>query len=589
MENLDIADLLGEFADLLEIKGANPFRIRAYRNALRTIGAETRSMASMVEADADLTELPGIGKDLAAQIRELVTTGSLASLVELRKEVPPGVRDLLSLSGLGPKKAARLWKELEVASVEEAEEAAQSGRVASLSGFGAKSAERLLVSIEEFRRHQGRILLSEADERIRPILEWMRAAPGVTAVEGAGSWRRRRETVGDLDVIVACDESPGPVVDQFTKYPSVARVDGAGDTKASVVLRSGLQVDLRVVPQAVFGAALHHFTGSKEHNVAMRRRAQKMGLRVSEWGVFPEPEGVTPVGGAAAAVESLAGSTEEDVFEVLGLQWIPPVLREDRGEIEASLEDALPELVTAADLHGDLHMHSTWSDGKTSIREMVEACRDRGYSYMAISDHSQAVTVANGLTPDRVREQWLEIDEIRAAVEGIEVFRSLEVDILRDGSLDMPDEILADLDLVIVSVHSHFDLPGKEMTDRIIRGLEHPSVHILGHPTGRLLGRRDPYAVDVEAVLQAAVDFGVAVELNANPRRLDLSDRWVRRASDLGVLVAIDTDAHRPGGLDLMGYGLDQAGRGWLRAEHVLNAKPVDEFRSWLSGRRGGS
>ncbi len=586
LNNDQINQALSELADLLEIRGANPFRVRAYRNAVRTIQGLTRPLAEMVEAGEDLTELPGIGTDMASHIRELLEAGSLQLLGETAQEVPRSLTALVKLEGLGPKKVKRLWEELGVTDLDELEEALEAGRVQTLDGFGKKSAEKALRSLHAFRKRQGRFLRAKARDELTPLLEALSRAPGVERLEVAGSFRRGRDTVGDADILARVEggeEERSAVVQLFTSFPEVEEVGMAGDTRASVVLKSGFPVDLRIVPGESFGAALHYFTGSKEHNVRIRSLAQRKGLRVNEYGVFKVDDGGN---GNPRSGTRVGGECEEEVFQAVGLPWIPPELREDRGEVEAAGDDALPHLVELEDVRGDLHMHSTWSDGRNSIREMVEACRGRGYEYMAITDHSQAVRVANGLTPERVRKQWEEVEEIRGEVEGIALLRGLEVDILKDGSLDMPDEILAELDVVLAAVHSHMGMEEAEMTRRIISALEHPAVNILVHPTGRLLTRRDPYAVDMEAVLTAAAELDVAVELNANPYRLDLHDLHVKRARELGLRISVATDAHRIGHLNFMEGGLLQARRGWLRKEDLLNSLSLDELRRRL-GRRG--
>jgi DNA polymerase (family 10) len=587
MENLDVARTLEELADLLEIQGANPFRIRAYRNAVRTVEGLTRPLRAMVDAGEDLTALAGIGKDIAGRIEELIGTGTIELLEQLDAEVPRSLVELMRLDGVGPKKARKLHDELNVRTVDDLEAELQAGRVEKLQGFGRKSAEKILRAIAEHRAHVGRFLLDDAEELVAPVVEHVRGAPGVERIEVAGSLRRRKETIGDVDLLAQCEGDGTAVIEHFVKYAGAERVEAAGGTKGSIVLRSGLQIDLRVIPTRSFGAAMQYFTGSKEHNVAMRTRAVRQGLRVNEWGVFRIPEGADPESLGKEEGERLAGADEKEVYEALGMRWMPPELRENRGEVRASVEGELPRLVTLDDIRGDLQMHSTWSDGKVPLEEMARACRDRGYAYCAITDHSQAMAMVQGLTPERAREQWSEIEEVRERVEGIDILRSAEVDILRDGSLDLPDEILGELDVVVVSVHSLMDLGRTTMTDRVLRAIRHPSVDILAHPTGRRLNRRDPFELDVEAVLTAAAELGVAVELNANPNRLDLSDVHVFRAKELGVKVVISTDAHAPRELANMRFGVDQARRGWLEADDVLNTLPADAFRDWL-GRKGG-
>ena len=593
MENVEIAGVLEELGNLLEIQGSNPFRIRAYRNAVLTVRGLTRPLAAMVEEGEDLTALPAIGKDMSAHIVELIQTGGLARLAEVSTEIPRSLVQLVKLDGVGPKKAKKLWESLGVTTVDELEVALKAGRVESLAGFGATSVAKILASIDDFRRYSGRFLLSKVDALIEPLLAHMREAPGVERIEVAGSYRRRKETIGDVDLLVQAELPAPAVMEHFTAFGSVEKVVAAGDTRGSVVLRSGLEVDLRVIPARSFGAALHYFTGSKEHNVAVRQIAQRQGLRVNEWGVFRMPEGVDPADVGKEDGDRVAGETESSVFEVLGMRWVPPVLRENRGEVEAALgvalDNSVPDLVTLEDIQGDLHMHSTWSDGKASVEEMALACKARGYRYLAMSDHSPALAMVGGITPERAVDQWEEIDQVQGGLDGITIFKSLEVDILRDGSLDMTDEVLEALDLVLVSVHSLMEMDRVSMTDRVITAIQHPQVDILAHPTGRLLGRREPFQLEMEEVLQAARDLDVAVEINANPSRLDLNDVHAHRAKELGVKVCINTDAHSVQRLDHMSYGVDQARRAWLNREDVLNTMTLAQFREWLQRREGTS
>ncbi len=585
MENLEIAAVLEDLADLLEIQGANPFKIRAYRNAVRTIESVTRPVRDMVDQGEDLTALPSVGASVAKAVEELLTTGRISRMEEVTTEFPRSLIDLTRLSGVGPKKARKLFEELQIRTVDDLAEALEAGTVQTLGGFGKKSAEKITAAIERHRNRVDRFLLDEVEKLIAGVLEHLSAASGVGRVEVAGSFRRRKETIGDIDILAESDGDGGAVVDHFVSYPGAARVEAQGDTKGNIALHSGLSIDLRVIPSESFGAALQYFTGSKEHNVAMRTRAVKQGLRVNEWGVFRVPEEVDAEDLGPTSGERVAGATEEGVYEALGMAWMPPVLRENRGEVEASVSGTLPALVTVNDILGDLQMHSTWSDGKATVEEMARACEARGYQYLALTDHSQAMAMVQGLTPERARAQWVEIDEVQERIGEIRILKSCEVDILKDGTLDMPDEILAGLDLVVVSVHSFMDLEKKAMTDRVIRAMENPEVDILCHPTGRRLGKRDAFAMDVEAVLEAAAELSVAVELNANPNRLDLSDVHVYRAKELGVKVVISTDAHSPKGLADMRFGVDQARRGWLEPGDVLNTATLSEFTSWLDRR----
>jgi DNA polymerase (family 10) len=586
MENLDVARVLTTLADLLEIQGANPFRIRAYRNAVNTVNSLSRPLTRMVEGGEDLTDLPGVGKNVAAHIIELFETGRISRLEEVSAEIPISLVDLVRLDGVGPKKAKKLFDELDVKTVDELEVQLDAGTVQALDGFGVKSADKIRRAIEDHRKHTGRFQIHEAEKLIAGIIEHMEGYPGVDEIEIAGSLRRRKETIGDVDILVRCEGDGTPVVQHFVGFDGAARVEGAGETKGSIVLHSGLQVDLRVIPARSFGAALQYFSGSKDHNVALRTRAVREGLRVNEWGVFRVPEDADPLTLGKEDGERLAGDTEEGVYEALGMEWVPPVLRENRGEMDVALRHELPSLVRLEDIRGDLQMHSTWSDGKASVEEMALACRDLGYEYLAITDHSQAMAMVQGLTPERAREQWVEIEEVRERVSDMDILLSAEIDILKDGSLDMPDDILEGLDVVVISVHSFMDQDKRTMTRRVLKAMMHPAVDILAHPTGRRINRREPFEMDVEEILEAASELEVAVELNANPNRLDLNDVHVHRAKELGVPVVISTDAHSPRGLADMRFGVDQARRGWLEVGDVLNTRSASDFRSWL-GRRG--
>jgi DNA polymerase (family 10) len=583
LENLDVARELKLLANLLEIQGANPFRIRAYWNAVNTIEGLSRPLYEMVEAGEDLAELPAIGDNVAAHIVELLQTGSIGRLREVEAEFPRTLVDLMALEGLGPKKARRLFEELGVRTIDDLALAIEAGKLATLEGFGEKSVAKLGRALENHRKRTGRPRLDEAEQLIAGLLEHMKRAPGAKRVEVAGSVRRRRETIGDVDLLVQAEGDGTRIVEHFVGYSGAARAEAAGPTKGSIVLGSGLQVDLRVVPKKSFGAALVYFTGSKDHNVALRTRAVREGLRVNEWGVYRVPEDAEPDTLGPTDGERVAGDTEESVYEALGMEWMPPEIRENRGELDAAASGVLPRLVQLGDLKGDLQMHSTWSDGKASIEVMARACAERGYEYLAMTDHTGAMAMIEGLDPKRARKQWKEIGELRERVPEIEILRSAEVDILKDGTLDMPDDVLEELDLVLVSIHSFFDLDKKKMTDRVLKALSHPTVDILGHPTGRQINRRDPIALDVETILEAAAELSVAVELNANPRRLDLNEAHVHRAKELGVPVVISTDAHSPAGLDDMRFGVDQARRAWLEPKDVLNTRSAKQLKKWLA------
>ena len=580
MDNAALARTLEEVADLLEIQNANPFRIRAYRNAVRTIQTQATPLARLLAEGRPLTDLPGIGKEMASHIKEMVETGTLGYRDELLGEMPRSLIELMRLPSVGPKKAKKLWDELKICTVEDLEAAAKEGRIAGLPGFGEKSQQKILAGIQDHRQHTSRMLLADAEKVVEPLLEWLRESPDLERLEVAGSYRRRRETVGDIDLL-AIAKNPAAVMKHFLGHAWIEKVDMAGDTRATVQLGSGLQVDLRAVPPESYGAALVYFTGSKEHNVKLRRRAVERGLRISEYGVFK-----VDADDAEAEGERIAGTEEADVYAAVGLAWIPPEMREDQGEIEAAVGTAkksgLPRLIRQEDLRGDLHMHSTWSDGKNSIEEMVEACAARGYEYMVISDHSKALAMTNGLDAYRLRLQWEEIEEVRARHPEIHILRSMEVDILGDGSLDLEDEMLAGLDIVLVSLHSRFDLPEAQQTERVLRALEHPEVNVFCHPTARLINRRKPVEMDMDRVLSRAAELGVAVELNSNPHRLDLKDSHLRLAKELGCKVVISTDSHRTRELDLMRYGIEQARRAWLEPQNVLNTLPYKKLMGAL-------
>ncbi len=559
VHNADIAAMFEEIADLLEIQGANPFRVRAYRNAARTVEGLGRDLAALVKAGEDLTELPGIGEDLAAKIREAVETGRLAFLDRLHKELPPAITELLKIPGLGPKRVKALYHDLGVQTLEQLARAARDGRIRELPGFGAKTEEKILEAVEAHLSSARRFKLAVAAQYAAPLVEHLRKAPGVGRVVVAGSFRRMRETVGDLDILVTTTH-PEEAVRRFAGYEEVKEVLSKGGTRASVVLRCGLQVDLRVVAEESYGAALHYFTGSKAHNIAIRRLAQERGLKVNEYGVY-------------RGEERIAGRTEEEVYATVDLPYIPPELREDQGEIEAARAGRLPQLVELADLKGDLHAHTKATDGKNTLEEMAEAARKLGFEYLAITEHSRRLTVARGLDPRRLEKQIDEIERLNARLKGIRLLKGIEVDILEDGRLDLPDSVLARLDLVVGAVHGKFDLPRARQTERILKAMEHPYFTILAHPTGRLIDERPPYDVDMLKIVRKAKERGCFLELNAHPERLDLLDVHCRMAKDEGVLVAISSDAHSVLDFGNLRYGVGQARRGWLEAKDVLNAR----------------
>lgn len=569
MTNAEIAAVFEQIADLLEFQGANPFRVRAYRTAARTVGELTEPLAEIVAAgEKDLTELPGIGEDLAEKIVTLLKTGSLPLLEELKSQVPDSVLTLLRVPGLGPKRAAALYKKLQIATLEDLRQACLDHRVRELDGFGARTEENILKGIEAAIQAGQRILWYEADQIVQSLREHLGTIPGLRRLEPAGSYRRGKDTVGDLDFLALADD-PGPIMDRLAAFRGVKDVLARGDTKMSIVLQSGVQVDLRVVPSESFGAALQYFTGSKEHNVILRGMAKDRGLKINEYGVF-------------RGEERIAGAEEEEVYATLDLPWFPPELREGRKEFEWAAAGKLPDLVTLDDIRGDLHMHSTWSDGIATIEDMVEAARARGYKYIAITDHSQRVTVANGLNAERVLSQWQAIDRLAKKWRDFHILKGIEVDILEGGGLDLPDDVLKEADWVVASVHFGQNQPRDQITRRMIDALKNPYVCAIAHPSGRLLLERPPYEVDLDAVLRAARDYGKMMELNAHPRRLDLDDVACAAAKAYGVPIVISTDAHSVNGLDAMRYGILQARRGGLPKTDVVNTRSWRDLKKLL-------
>jgi len=569
--NSDIARALDRLADLLEIEEANPFRVRGYRNAARTIDGLSHSIADMVAEGADLTEIYGIGDDLARKLRSLVETGRLPALEQAQKRVPVQVSELMAIEQLGPKRVKALYKALGVKSVADLEKAARAGRVRGLSGFGEKTERHILEGIERLRERHGRTRLSEAEQVVGPLVAYLEGASGVKRVAVAGSYRRRKETVGDLDILVTCRNSD-PVMKRFTGYERVARVVSRGDTRSTVHLKSGLQVDLRVVPERSYGAALQYFTGSKAHNVALRAIAQDRGLKLNEYGVY-------------RGDKWLAGRTEKSVYAQLDLPYIEPELREDRGEIKAARAGRLPRLVRLRDIRGDLHAHTTATDGHATLEQMARGARDRGYEYIAITDHSKRLAMAHGLDEKRLAAHVEAIDALNERLQGITVLKGIEVDILENGELDLPDRVLATLDICVCAVHYHWNLSRAAQTRRIKRAMANPHCHVLAHPSGRLINEREPYEVDMEALIAAAAEHGVIMELNAQPARLDLTDEYRRMAKDYAVKVAVSTDAHSVDNLDLMSFGIDQARRGWLEKGDVVNTLSLAALRRLLNKR----
>ena len=573
MDNLAIARVFTDIGDLLEIKGANPFKIRAYRNAADIVGHMAERVADL--SDADVLELPGIGKDLAAKIRELLNTGALAYYDELRQEFPATILDMLRLQGVGPKTVAVLYGELGIETLDDLETAATEGRLRALKGMGQKKEQLLLRSIAEHRRRVGRHLIGHANQIATRVIDHLRANAPDTTLFPVGSLRRGCETCGDIDLLaIGTDDR---LMSRFTSFPGVERILGHGPTKSSVLLQGDVQVDLRLVPGESAGAATQYFTGSKAHNIAVRDLALQRGLKLNEYGLF-----------RVADDHLVAGESEAEIYEALGLAYVPPELRENRGEIRAAAKGDLPRLVERIDLKGDLHCHTTATDGRADVETMARAACAAGLEYLAITDHSQALAMANGLDEHRTLAHARHIRDVSQRVDGITLLAGIECDIRADGTLDLAEDCLAELDLVIASVHSAFGQDEAQMTDRIVRAIESPVVDVVGHPTGRLLLRRDPYTLDIEQVLRAAARTGVAMEINSQVHRLDLSDIHARLARARGVKLVISTDAHAPAGFDLLRWGVTVARRAWTEPDDVLNTRPLEMFRASLRRHRNG-
>ncbi len=571
--NADIADIFDEIADYLEIEGENPFRVRAYHNAARTVRGLGPELKDLVAQGEDLTRFSGIGKELAAKIAEYVTTGAVKALKKLQDKIPAGVRQILKLPGLGPKRVRILYHDLNIESLAQLQQAAGDGRIRSLTGFGQKTEAQILKAIETHAETEKRYKIAEVRPYVESLLDYLKAIAGVNSVTAAGSYRRCRETVGDLDILVVAAKDSA-VMDRFVAYDDVVDVLAKGATKSSVVLRCGLQVDLRIVAAESFGAALQYFSGSQAHNIAIRQIGHQHGLKINEYGVFKFEERV-------------AGDTEAAVYQAIGLAWIPPELRENQGEIEAAQTGTLPQLIEPADIKGDLHAHTDWSDGGNTLAEMVQAARNYGLKYLAITDHSDRLKIAGGLEPSRLLAQIDEIDRLNQEFSDITLLKGIEVEILADGKLDLSDDVLGRLDLVIGSVHSYFGLPLDKQTDRILRAMDHKFFSILAHPINRLINERTPIEVDMLKVIQKARERGCYLELNSNPRRLDLYDTYCRIAKDQGVLVAIDSDAHSVNSFNHLRYGVGQARRGWLEKDDVVNTRPLGELQKLLKRTMG--
>jgi DNA polymerase (family 10) len=591
MNKTEVADILDAIGTLLELKGENPFKSRAYHNAARTITALDQDLSNLVQ-NKQLTSIKGIGEAIAEKISTLVMTGKLPYYDELQKSLPAGLMDLIRIQGLGPKRAKILYDKLKIKDIPGLKKAIQEGKIAKLEGFGEKSQENILKGLEFLSQHAEKHLFDEALAASESILGELKKLPDVQRMSVCGSLRRHKEIIGDVDILVGAKKSQY-VLESVTRFPQVDRVLGQGDTKASVLLRDGIQVDVRVVEDKQFPYALHYFTGSKEHNIAMRQRAIGRGLRLNEYGLFKLPKSSSPPvvrGGSMdpglrpAGMTAIKCKDENELFKALGLEYIPPELREDRGEIEASEQGKLPTLIEPKDIRGAFHVHSTWSDGRASLEAMIVESERLGWEYVGISDHSKSAAYAKGLDEDRVREQGLAIEKLRKKFK-IRIFWGTECDILKDGSLDYSDRILAAYDFVIASVHSNFTLGEADMTRRILKALKNKYVTILGHMTGRVLLERDGYAVNQPEVIRAAADAGVAIELNASPHRFDVDWRLLPKAKEAGAKISINPDAHSVEGLGVVPFGVGIARKGWLSRDDVINTLSLDRISTWLKER----
>lgn len=564
MKNQQIAKIFNEIAELLELKGENVFRIRAYRRAAQNIDGLPKDVTTLSEEE--LEAIPGIGKDLAAKIQDYLSTGKVAKHEELKKDIPGGVLDLLRIPGLGPKKAKQFYDKLKVKSVDELEDAIRKGKLSGLPGIQKKTEENILKGIEQIKRGTERQPLGRVLPLAEDIVRRMKEAAPVDKIEVAGSIRRMKETVKDIDILTT-SKKPEVVMDVFVKLPHVSRVLAHGPTKSSVITEDGIQVDLRVVEEDSFGAALQYFTGSKQHNIKLREMAVRSGLKLNEYGAFKEP-----------GEKKIAGNTEEEMYKVLKLPYIAPELREDTGEIEAALEGKLPDLVTLEDIKGDLHVHTKESDGSHDLDTMVQAAKKKGYEYIAITDHTKGLGIAHGLDEKRLAEEIKLIDAANEKLTGFRILKGTEIDIRADGRLDLSDDALAGLDIVVASIHSGFKQSQVQITQRMISAIRNPCVSVIAHPTGRLIGERDAYAVDMEAVLKEAAKYGVAMEINAYPLRLDLNDLHIKMAKEYGVAFVINTDAHVTSQYDYMAYGVSVARRGWVEKKDVLNTLTYEQL-----------
>ncbi|MFW6143842.1 MAG: DNA polymerase/3'-5' exonuclease PolX [Patescibacteria group bacterium] len=566
--NSEVADILEEVADILDIQGANQFRIRAYRNAARKVRNLSRSLEEMVNEREDLTEIEGVGKDMAEKIEEIAKTGKLEQLEKLKQDFPEALTTLLNIEGLGPERVGDLHQKLGIETKKDLEKTLEEGKVQELHGFGEKITAKIKEALKKEPGKEKRTKLKVAEQYVEPLITYLEEDLNTEKVTIAGSYRRRKETVGDIDIL-ATGKNGKEIINRFTEYEDITEIVSQGETKSTVKLRTGIQVDLRVVAAKSYGAALMYFTGSKTHNIKLRNLSIKGNMKLNEYGLFKGENRV-------------AGKTEEEIYNTLKLPYIAPEIREDRGEIEAAQKKDLPNLIDLNDLRGDLQMHTTDSDGEESIETMAKKCQNLGHEYIAITDHSAYMGITQGLDEKGIKKQIEEIRKLNKKLEDIIILTSIEVDILEDGSFDLPDETLEKLDLVTCSIHSHFDLPPEKQTERIITAMGNPNFHIFGHPTGRVIGGRDGYQYDMEKVLKKAKEKNCILEINAQPDRLDLDDAYAKMAKEMGIMLSISTDAHSLEELDFLKYGVWQARRGWLEKENVLNTRPLEEVRELL-------
>lgn len=568
VKNTDIANIFDRLADLLELEGENPFRVRAYRNAAATVENLPQNLEEMVKNGDDLTQLPAIGNDLAQKINDIVNHKEIDLLKRLEEKNPIDFEELNRIQGLGPRRIKKLYEILNVQNIDDLYHAAEEHKIRNLQGFSAKIEEHILEEIKKIKEKYNRIKISTAEQYALPFVEYLRKNRSIQDIQIAGSYRRRKETIGDIDILVTCDDSIS-VTEDFINYNDVDEVLAKGDTRSSIVLKSGIQVDLRVLPQKCYGAAMLYFTGSKAHNIVIRKLAKQRDWKVNEYGLFSDDD-------------FLAGETEKGIYNKLGLPYIEPELRENRGEFEAAEEGNLPELIKLSDIKGDLHSHTILTDGKNTLEEMAEAAQKLGYKYIANTDHSKRVTVAGGLDEKEVIENIKRTDKLNEQFKNFTILKGIEVDILEDGSLDLPDYILKELDIVIGAIHYKFNLSREEQTERILRAMDNPYFNILAHPTGRLINEREPYDIDLVKIMKKAKENNCILEINAQPSRLDLDDLNSRKAKEMGVKLAISTDAHSTTQLDFMRYGIGQARRGWIEKNNVINTKNINELTKTL-------